>query len=121
MQPFALDNDGFAIIVDFDTHGAEGSHGGHIVTATQKTAYGSGTVCNGTQHDGAVRDGFIARNGDLTPDGCCRFDGYGCHENSSIKKVSNNPVAKLLGDGKKLCQTLGVTMVNPLTQLGQAL
>jgi hypothetical protein len=54
MQTLALYDNGFAIVFYLHPHRAEGTHGGHIVAAAQKAAYGGSAVCNGAQHYGTV-------------------------------------------------------------------
>jgi len=64
VQPPALDDDGLAVVVDRHPHGPEGAHGGHVVAAAQKPRTWS-CRWRWPQHDRAVRDGFVAGDGDL--------------------------------------------------------
>ena len=77
MQTDALDNDFLVGNVDGNAHFAEAVDGGQAVLAHQKAGDVGGAVCQCAQHDGAVRDGFVARYGDLTVQRTAGLDLHG--------------------------------------------
>ena len=67
----SLDSDNTILIFDIDSHAAETADGGEAVSAIQKVMDLCSSLRNGSEHDTAVGDGFIARDRDLTPDMVC--------------------------------------------------
>ena len=71
MHALSLDSDNTILIFDIDSHAAETADGGEAVSAIQKVMDLCSSLRNGSEHDTAVGDGFIARDRDLTPDMVC--------------------------------------------------
>ena len=70
-----MNQDFSAVILNINAHFAETGDGGKAVSSFQKMGDLCGSFGKGTEHDGTVGDGFVAGNGDFSPEGSrfCKF------------------------------------------------
>ena len=71
VHALSVDSDNTILIFDIDSHAAETADGGEAVSALQEVMDLCSSLRNGSEHDTAVGDGFIARDRDLAPDVIC--------------------------------------------------
>ena len=71
MHTLSMDGDNAVLIFDVDSHLMETTDRGEAVGALQKVMDLRGSLCDGSEHDTAVGNGFIARDSDLAPDMVC--------------------------------------------------
>ena len=71
MQPTSVDENGLALIFDRDSHFGKTGDRGETVCALQEAVDFGQSVRKSAEHDAAVGDGLVSRNGQFAPERRC--------------------------------------------------